>query len=524
MPKKKSDEREVPLTGNEEFDRISKFLRDTTTLVSMNYMGLTQRDAIKTLWCGLLTKGTVLLYGSHGTYKTSMSKFLGKLFTKPIYRVKFSVDSAEQLRSRLHVLAEELCVDEEMLKRNLLAGIDLQYAQYGGKVEVMGVVDAIKYKMKGDVERIPLDVYIRQVNTFSEQEDVVGYGIDNPLLLKDAPPHMVKRNYMASADFVVLDEVFKNPRLISILHNMLNDREYDSVVGTGHVEPEAIILLTNPLNDNYQSNISLVDFASLDRYMFSASVSSPTSAEIRIMQTRFNSHAPIEPLPIEAVYEARKLLKEVKVPAEIQAFIEGLLSAMSKCYFNVEGNTKADGADVFAVEHECSLCKFGGAAGEGNWSICSKANVAKVRSSIAITNAVKVSAFIEGRLTANDDDVLFALKHALPHRIKWSADFKADILKSTDEIIKRYNELLVNFADQFSRIEGFIKSRDIAEGLKIRNDNKDVPVVMAFLDEFLDRVKESAMTDRDTETLERLEKKVDISGALKTLGRKPSSS
>ena len=196
---------------------------------------------------------------------------------------------------------------------------------------------------------------------------------------------------------------------------------------------------------------------------------------------------------------------------------------MSKCYFNVEGKEKADGADVFAVEHLCELCKFGGAAGEDNWSICSKANVTKVRSSIAVNNAIKASAFIEGRRVATAKDVIFALRHALPHRIKWSADFKADILKSTDEIIKRYNELLINFSDQFSRIEEFVKTRNIKDGLKIRNDNKDVPVVLAFLDEFLERMKEVAISEDDGELLGMLDKKVDISGALKTLGSKASS-
>ncbi|MDG6918471.1 MAG: hypothetical protein JRN62_03440 [Nitrososphaerota archaeon] len=521
MPKKKQEAQTVT---DENFNNVSKALKNITELVSTTYMGLTQRDAIKTLLCGLLTKGTVLLYGSHGTYKTSMSKFLGKLFTKPVYHMKFSVENAEQLKSRLHVMAEDLKVDEDMLARNLLAGIDIQYAQYGGKIEVSANIDALKYTMKGDPIRVPLDMYIRQVNTFSEQEDVIGYGIDNPLLLKDTPPHMVKRNYMASADFIVLDEVFKNPRLISILHNMLNDREYDSVVGTGHVEPEAIVLLTNPLNDNYQTNVSMIDFASLDRYMFSAFVSSPTTAEIRTMQTRFDSDEPaVDPLPIEALHEARQLYKSVTIPTEIQVFVAGLLSAMSKCYFNVEGKEKADGADVFAVEHLCELCKFGGAAGEDNWSICSKANVTKVRSSIAVNNAIKASAFIEGRRVATAKDVIFALRHALPHRIKWSADFKADILKSTDEIIKRYNELLINFSDQFSRIEEFVKTRNIKDGLKIRNDNKDVPVVLAFLDEFLERMKEVAISEDDGELLGMLDKKVDISGALKTLGSKASS-
>nr|WP_276978328.1 AAA family ATPase [Ferrimicrobium acidiphilum] len=523
MPKKKQETPTAEI--NDNFDNVSKALRNITQLVSTTYMGLTQRDAIKALICGLLTKGTVLLYGSHGTYKTSMSKFLGNLFTKPVYTVKFSAESAEQLKSRLNVMAEELGVDEDMLARNLLAGIDIQYAQYGGKIEVSATIDAIKYTMKGEKKRVPLDTYVRQVNTFSEQEDVIGYGIDNPLLLKDTQPHMVKHNYMASADFIVLDEVFKNPRLISILHNMLNDREYDSVVGTGRVEPEAIVLLTNPLNDNYQTNVSMVDFASLDRYMFSAFMSSPTTAEIRIMQDRFNANqVPIDPLPIEALYEARQLYKTIIIPPEIQVFVAGLLSAMSKCYFNVEGNEKVNGADVFAVEHDCGLCKFGGAAGEGNWSICSKANVAKVRSSIAINNAIKANAFIEGRRIANDQDAIFALKHVLPHRIKWSADFKADILKSTDEIIKRYNELLINFSDQFNRIEEFVKSRKIEDGLKIRNDNKDVPAVLAFLDEFLDRMKEVAISDNDNEMLAMLDKKVDISGALKTLGSKASSS
>jgi MoxR-like ATPase len=519
MPRKKADEQPVTQpVSDDPFDQVSKTLRDITEAVTKVYMGLTQRDAIETLICGMLTRGTVLLYGSHGNYKTSMSKFFGNLFTKPVYKIDFSVVGTDQLKTRLHTLAADLGVDETSLARNLLSGIDVQYSQYGGKIDVSVEINALQYTLKNETPvRVPLNNYVRQVNSFSEQEDVVGYGIDNPLLLKDVPPHMVKRSYMANADFIVLDEVFKNPRLISVLHNILNDKEYDSIVGTGKVEPEAFVLLTNPLNDNYQTNVAMVDFASLDRYMFSAYVSSPTSQEILFMQEQFRQVKPSQ-LPIETIYMARELYHQVKIPSAIQVLVMGLLSAMSRCYYTVEGKRHVDGKDVFAVEHSCDLCQYGGAAGDKNWSICSKANVGKVRASIAIMNALKAHAFVAGRREANQDDLFFALRHSLPHRIKWSPDFKEDTIASTDKIIARYIELVNNFADALHQVETIIKDPTPATFTAFRKDNRDVPAVLAFVDEFTDRFKETLIAKGDKSLAEALDPSVNLTDALKIFG------
>lgn len=130
---------------------------------------------------------------------------------------------------------------------------------------------------------------------------------------------MVKRGRIAGADYVVLDEAFKVPRFLSKLFHILSEKVAETTVGVCQVRPVGWVLATNPLNDFYQTNIRLTDLACLDRFAFSSRALAPSVQEILLMAERWRT-VKVKPVPVELIYEARRLLDGVEVPREYMVY------------------------------------------------------------------------------------------------------------------------------------------------------------------------------------------------------------
>lgn len=145
------------------FEDVSHALNTLVKGVSEVYRGYQQYTMIETIFTGLLTGEVVLLIGSHGLLKTtSMASFIGRLFSKPVVRLRESFESLERLESWLQDIAKTLGVDWWMLERNLINGIQVEYDERGGKLNVNVEVDVSKHpnaEKLGETEREPLEVF-----------------------------------------------------------------------------------------------------------------------------------------------------------------------------------------------------------------------------------------------------------------------------------------------------------------------------------------------------------------------------
>ncbi|HID18339.1 TPA: hypothetical protein EYP27_02230, partial [Candidatus Bathyarchaeota archaeon] len=262
----------------------------------------------ETIFCGLLTGEPVLLIGSHGTMKTSMASFIGGLFDKPVVIVEESVRSRSGLERFFEGLAGKINVNPESLMRNLVDGVNVEYEQRGETLNVRVEADVVKHpqtRKLGEPARKPIEVFSMQVNDQMDPEDILGYGMDHPALLGMKPPHTLKGGKLAGADYVVLDEIFGAPRLLSKLHHALNEKVVDTTVGSIETRPLTWVLCTNPFNQYYQTNIRVVNAATLDRYGFSARSLPPSAQEVLLMARRWRKLRLKKHAPVELIYEAR---------------------------------------------------------------------------------------------------------------------------------------------------------------------------------------------------------------------------
>jgi MoxR-like ATPase len=345
------------------FEDVSQALNRLVGTVAEVYRGYHQHAMIEAVFCGLLMGEPVLLIGSHGTLKTSMANFVGKLFDKPVVTVSETFSARGKLEGFFEDLGETLGVEGERLQRNLVDGVHVGYEQVGKAVKVTVEVDAVKHpnaEKLGEPRRKPIEVFSMQVNDQMDPEDVLGYGIDHPAVLGLKPPHAVKAGRLAGADYVVLDEIFMAPRLLAKLHHALNEKVTDTVVGPVEVKPLGWVLCTNPLNQFYQANVKIVNAATLDRYALSARSMPPSAQEILTMAERWRQLKLKKRAPVELIYEARRLMEEVAVPEEFTIFCLGLVSHLSRCYFSTAKGRRADESkDPFEAERDCSLCIYG---------------------------------------------------------------------------------------------------------------------------------------------------------------------
>ena len=388
------------------FEDVSQALNRLQRTVVEVYRGYYQYTMAETIFCGLLTGSPVLLIGSHGTMKSSMASFIGSLFDKPVVIVEESVKSRNSLERFFEDLAGKLKVDPECLMRNLVDGVDVEYEQAGETLNIRVEVNIVKHPQAeklGETVRKPIEVFSMQVNDQMDPEDILGYGIDHPALLGMKPPHALKKGKLAGADYVCLDEIFCAPRLLSKLHHALNEKVVDTTVGPIETKPLTWVLCTNPFNQYYQTNIKVVNAATLDRYAFSARSLPPSAQEVLLMARRWRKLRLKKHAPIELIYEARNLMETVEIPEEYMIFCLGLVAHLSRCYFSTtRGRRSEESKDPFEAERDCSLCIYKDLP-------CGIANVGKVRTIIRLEQAMKAHALLNMRKKANEEDLSFAL-------------------------------------------------------------------------------------------------------------------
>ncbi len=500
------------------FEDIAQSLNKLIEMVAEVYRGYHQHAMIETIFSGLLIGEPVLLIGSHGTFKTSMANFIGSLLDKPVVAVEETFQSRSKLEEFFEDLGKTLGVEGERLQRNLVDGVRVEYEQTGNALTVKVEVDAVKHPQAeklGEPFRKPIEIFSMQVNDQMDPEDILGYGMDHPAVLGLKPPHAVKAGRLAGADYVVLDEIFNAPRLLSKLHHALNEKVVDTTVGAVETRPLAWVLATNPLNDYYQTNLRIVNAATLDRYALSARSLPPSAQEILVMAERWRKLKIKKMVPVELIYEARRMLEEVAVPEEFTIFCMALVSHLSKCYFTTaKGERCEEAKDPFEAERDCTLCIY-------NEYPCGRANVGKVRSMIRLQQAMKAHALLNMRKEASEADLIFALEHVLPHRLAWNdQEFLAahgSVFSATKALVEDYAR---RFAQQHSRIrevEELIKNPDPVKAKELREKYRDAPIVRSMLDEITDMMKESAKKRGDSAALEQLEPPLDIEDAVQVL-------
>ena len=504
------------------FEDVSQALNKLVAAVTDVYRGYWQYAMVESIFSGLLMGEPVLLIGSHGVMKTSMANFVGNLFDKPIATVKESFRSRSSLEKYFEDISSQLKLNPENLTRNLIDGIDVQYEQVGENLTAKIEVDLVKHPDAGKLakaNRKPIKVFSMQVNDQMDPEDILGYGVDHPAILGSKPPHAIKSGRVAGADYVILDEIFGATRLLSKIHHVLNEKVVDTTVGSIEAKPLGIMLCTNPLNEFYQTNLKIINVASTDRYALSARSLPPSAQEILFMAERWKHLKLKKTAPVELIYEARKLMEEVKIPEEYMVFSLGLISHLSRCYFSVSTGARAEESkDPFEAERDCSLCIYG-----RNYP-CGLANVGKVRTIMRLQQAVKAHALLNMRQEADESDLSYALLHVLPHRLSWNnSEFLAEqgsIFTATKSLVEKYASIFASQNAQINKIEELIKKPDATQATNLKNTFRDAPIARAILDEVVDMMKESAKKKGDTATLGVLESRLNIADAIKTLRSK----
>ena len=500
------------------FEDVSQALNRLVRTVAEVYRGYYQYTMAETIFCGLLTGSPVLLIGSHGTMKSSMASFIGSLFDKPVVMVEESVRSRNSLERFFEDLAGKLKVDPECLMRNLVDGVNIEYEQIGKTLNIRVEINAVKHpqaKKLGEPVRKPIEVFSMQVNDQMDPEDILGYGIDHPALLGMKPPHALKKGKLAGADYVCLDEIFCAPRLLSKLHHALNEKVVDTTVGSIEAKPVAWVLCANPFNQYYQTNIRVVNAATLDRYAFSARSLPPSAQEVLLMARRWRKLRLKKHAPIELIYEARNLMETVEIPEEYMIFCLGLVAHLSRCYFSTtRGRRSEESKDPFEAERDCSLCIYRDLP-------CGIANVGKVRTIIRLEQAMKAHALLNMRKKANEEDLSFALLSVLPHRLSWNNEEfltkHGSIFTAAKALVEKYAELFASQYVHAREVEGLIKKPDPKVALELKAKYRDAPIIRAFLDEVVDMMKESAKKKRNRETLEALEPRLKIVEAVEAV-------
>jgi len=500
------------------FKEVSESLNRLVKTVGEIYRGYHQFTMVKTIFCGLLIGEPVLLIGSHGSMKTSMASFIGKLFDKPVVTVKGQAKNRAQLEKFFEDIGGKIGLPPEGIMRNLVDGISCEYEQVGETVEVTLEIDIIKHpkaKVFGKPKRKPLEVFSMQVTDQMDPEDVLGYGLDHPAILGKKPPHVIKKGKIAGADYVVLDEIFAAPRFLSKLHHALNEKKIDTTVGAVDAKPLTWVLCTNPFNSYYATNLAVTNVATLDRYALSARSLPPSIQEILVMVKKWQKLKLQQRVPVEIIYAGRKLLETIKIPDEYMIFCLGLIAHLSKCYFATSTSQRSEVAkDPFETEKDCSLCIF-------NTYPCGIANVGKVRSIIRLQQTMKAHALLNMRQEVQEEDLSFALLSVLPHRLSWNSEaFLAkhgDIFTATKALIQKYAEYFVDLYPQIKLVEQLITRRDPALALELKRKYFDQPIVRSILDELTDMLKESALKKGAKKQLELLEPKLAISKAIKLI-------
>ncbi|MEM4203460.1 MAG: hypothetical protein QXS54_05250, partial [Candidatus Methanomethylicaceae archaeon] len=116
--------------------------------------------------------------------------------------------------------------------------------------------------------------------------------------------------------------------------------------------------------------------------------------------------------------------------------------------------------------------------------------------------AMKASALIEGRKEAGTEDLEYALKTALPHRMVFSQDYifeKGTPQAASWDIVGRYAYMTKAFSEIIQKIIG-IASAEEAEA--VRTEVIDNPALRALVDDIIDAMKGSKKDELPADLLD----------------------
>lgn len=460
------------------------------------YRGKSQHLALKTIFVGLITGEPVLLIGPHGTFKSSMAAFVGRTMEKPVAVLSTDAKSFGDIEAFAESLGKEIGADPEVLMQNRALGVNVEYTDYPGYVRVKATVDLARHKINADEKTAPISVFSAQINDQMDPEDILGYAVHHKALLGNKPPHVIKTGKLSGADYVVLDEAFAAPRLMSKLHTAVNEKVVDTAIGPVPIAPLTFVFCTNPWNQFYQTNPKVVNAATLDRFLASCEVDAPSAAEILYTMNALKGYKILSRLPAQDLLAAREEADSVKIPSEIMRFCVGLVSALSSCYFSpTKDEIRDQRVSPFLIDKDCSICRY-------SKSICAFANVGKVRSIASLMKVMKASAFIEGRKEAGTEDLEFALKTALPHRMIFSQDYifeKGTPHAASWDIVGRYAWMTKSFSEMIQKIMGITNAEEAAA---VRTEVMDNPSLRALVDDVIDAMKGSKKDELPADLLD----------------------
>ena len=458
--------------------------------VSGVYRGHSQFIALKGILAAMITGEPILLIGSHGTFKSSMAHFMGNIFEKPVFTVSTDARSFGEIERFFEDLGKELNVSPELLMQNRADGVDVVYQDYPGYTRVRATVDLTKHPVRRDDARmVPITVFSRQVNDQIDPEDLLGYGVQHRAVLGEKPPHVVKAGKLAGADLVILDEAFTSPRLLNKLHTVMNEKVVETTVGPVRISPLCFIFCTNPWSQYYQTNVKLVNAATLDRFLMSVPTDPPSGAEILAVVEALRAVQIRGRAPVEMIYEARREMERVEVPPDILRFCLGLVAALSTCYFSPSsGSVAKSPMNPFMVDRDCTLCRYKNA-------ICSIASIGKVRSLLSLKRVMAASAVIRGSRTADGADLEFALRTVLPHRLVFNdAAFLAEagtIHNAVVRLVNRYADEMERYAPHLEKMMDLPANPTWQQVESLMKEVQDAPPLRAILDDIILMMKET---------------------------------
>lgn len=495
------------------FDDVAASLSDVVKGTTQLYRGVTQVQMVQALFMGLLTGEPILFVGEHASLKSSLCDFAARIFEKPVVHLKESFQKPSDLEAWSADLSSKLALDTEAFARNLVDGINVEYAEYSGEVHCSVAIDAAKYGKAaklGQPAMEPIWYFSRQLTDQDQPEDILGFVVEHPALLGNRPPHLVKRGRLTGSDFAFLDEIFASPLLLAHLHRALNEKVYDTTIGQAQFRALGIVAASNPWNDYYPTNPKLASIATLDRYAFSVRSIAPSSQEILSMASL--NRSVVRRVPIELIYEARKLLNDVVIPEELLGFTVALTAHLSRCYFSTsKTERRTEAASPFEIQHDCSLCVFGG-------SPCSIANVTRTRTILNTVKGLRALALLNGRKEATAEDLSEVLQMVLAYRAYWNNE--EFLIRSggphlaVRELLRKFSESVAARGSAFREVEKLLANPDANRALELRKKYTDDIIIGSFIDEVLDMMKESAKKKGDAKTLSALTNSVDLSEAL----------
>lgn len=435
--------------------------------------------ATETVAVGLIAGDPILLIGPHGTFKTSIASFIGGLFEKEVCVLEERCSTFQEIEAFCERLANELSssraekIDAESVMNNTIPHLDVEYSDYPGYTRVRATIDCHAYPINAERKFVPISTFKCQINDQLEPEDILGYGVQHRAVLGNKPPHVVKKGKLAGADYVVLDEAFAAPRLLSKLHTAVNEKFVDTTVGPVRIDPLTFVFCTNPWNTFYQTNPRIFNAATLDRFLASAEVLPPTGAQTLYTTKALRELTVVSKLRVETVLEARAALEAVTLPNDVMRTFVAITAILGNCYFSpTDGDIASEALNPFMIEKDCQSCRY-------NKSACAVANLGKVRALLSLTKVARAHAVLRGDKIVDEEDAAFALKSALPHRLVFNGDAVLEgLTKATSKLLDRLAEELAAYAPL---VKDILKNGRDNEALKKKI--ADVPTLRAVLDD-----------------------------------------